>query len=64
MDIESEAYAVAHTAMAAAHQLNAQCPDATIWFVRIGHRALHRIGTLSIGIDVTDGGEVSTQALN
>ena len=44
IDIETGAYAVDDTALAAASRLRAQRPDAEIWFVRIGHRALHRIG--------------------
>ena len=44
IDIETGACAVDDTAQAAANRLFAQHPDAEIWFVRIGHRALHRIG--------------------
>jgi hypothetical protein len=25
----------------------AQCPDAQTWFIRVGHRALHRFGPRS-----------------
>lgn len=49
IDIESEAYAIDDTALAAARRLRAQHPDAAVWFVRVGHRALHRIGRRSIG---------------
>ncbi len=44
IDIETGAYAVDDTALAAAHRLRSQQPDAEIWFVRIGHPSLHRIG--------------------
>ncbi|MEW6211004.1 MAG: hypothetical protein AB1631_21750 [Acidobacteriota bacterium] len=44
IDIESGAYAVGETALIASKRLLAQRPEAEIWFVRIGHRALHRIG--------------------
>ena len=44
IDIETGAYVVEATVVAAAHRLRAQYPEAEIWFVRIGHRALHRIG--------------------
>jgi hypothetical protein len=45
IDIETGAYALGETALAAAKRLRVQHPDAEIWFVRVGHRALHRIGT-------------------
>jgi hypothetical protein len=35
---------VGDTALIASRHLLAQRPEAEIWFVRIGHRALHRIG--------------------
>ena len=44
IDIETGAYAIDDTALAAARRLRAQHPDAAVWFVRVGHRALHRIG--------------------
>jgi hypothetical protein len=44
IDIETGAYAVDDTALAAARRLRAQYPDAVVWFVRVGHRVLHRIG--------------------
>jgi hypothetical protein len=50
IDIETGAYAVDDTALAAARRLRAQHPDAAVWFVRIGHRALHRIGRRPIGV--------------
>jgi len=44
IDIKTGAYALGDTALAAANRLRAQHPEAEIWFVRIGHRALHRLG--------------------
>jgi len=44
IDIETGAYAVDDTALAAARRLRTHHPDAAVWFVRVGHRALHRIG--------------------
>lgn len=44
IDIETGAYAIGDTALAAVRLLRAQSPDAAVWFVRVGHRALHRIG--------------------
>jgi hypothetical protein len=47
IDVKTGAYAVDVTALNASNSLRAQYPDAEIWFVRIGHRALHRIGGVS-----------------
>jgi hypothetical protein len=44
IDIETGAYAVDDNALAAARRLRMQYPDAEVWFVRVGHRVLHRIG--------------------
>jgi hypothetical protein len=44
IDIESGAFEVAEDTLAASDRLLARYPDAQIWFVRIGHRALHRFG--------------------
>ena len=44
IDVQTEAYALGETAVAASKQLLAEYPDAHIWLVRVGHRALHRIG--------------------
>ncbi len=44
IDIETGAFEVAKDSLTASDQLLAQYPDAQIWFVRIGHRAVHRIG--------------------
>jgi hypothetical protein len=44
IDIETGEHEVADTTLAAAGGLLARCPDAQIWFVRIGHRGVHRFG--------------------
>jgi hypothetical protein len=44
IDIETGAYALDENALAAAKRLRAQRQNAEIWFVRVGHRALHRVG--------------------
>lgn len=48
IDVETGAYALDESALAAAKRLRARCPKADIWFVRVGHRALHRIGSRSV----------------
>ena len=48
IDIETGAYAVDDNALAAARRLRAQYPEAEVWFVRVGHRALHHIGARPI----------------
>ena len=47
IDIETGVFEVAKDSLAASDQLLEQYPDAQIWFVRIGHRAVHRIGLVS-----------------
>lgn len=44
IDVDSGAYVIADNALAASERLLAQHADAEIWCVRIGHRALHRLG--------------------
>lgn len=44
IDIETGAFEVAKDSLTASDQLLANHPDAQIWFVRIGYRAVHRIG--------------------
>lgn len=41
--IDSGEYVIDDNALAASEGLLAQHPDAEIWCVRVGHRALHRI---------------------
>lgn len=44
IDIETGSFEVAKDSLTASDQLLIHHPDAQIWFVRIGHRAVHRIG--------------------
>lgn len=44
IDIETHEYIVADDALEASRQLLARHPDAEVWCVRVGQRALHRIG--------------------
>ncbi len=48
IDIETGAYVVDDNALGAARRLRIQHAEAEIWFVRVGHRALHRIGARSL----------------
>ncbi len=44
IDIETGAFEIADETLTAADRLLARCPEAQIWFVRIGHRVVHRFG--------------------
>lgn len=44
IDIGSGQYVIADDALTASERLLAQEPEADIWCVRIGHRALYRLG--------------------
>lgn len=44
LDIETGAYAIAENSLTAAKKLLQQYPDAQIFGVRVGHRAVHRVG--------------------
>ena len=44
IDVETGAFEVAEDVLAASDRLLARYPDAQIWFVRIGHRGVHRFG--------------------
>jgi len=48
IDIESGAYAIAEDALSASHDLLVQYPNAEIWCVRVGSRALYRMGGTSL----------------
>jgi hypothetical protein len=50
IDIETGVFELAKDSLTASDQLLAQYPDAQIWFVRIGHRAVHRIGSTSSNV--------------
>ena len=43
IDVETGAFALDETALAASRCLQAQQPSAEVWFVRVGHRALHHV---------------------
>ena len=47
IDIETGAFELAKDSLTASDQLLARYPDAQIWFVRVGHRAVHRVGFTS-----------------
>lgn len=44
VDIDSGEFEVAEDTLTAADRILARCPDAQLWFVRIGHRGVHRFG--------------------
>jgi hypothetical protein len=44
IDIESGTYELDEDELEACHKLRSQLPDAQIWMVRVGHRAVHRFG--------------------
>jgi hypothetical protein len=44
IDVDTGAFEVAEDTLTAADRLLARRPDAQIWSVRIGHRAVHRFG--------------------
>jgi hypothetical protein len=44
IDVDTGAFEVAEDTLTAANRLLARYPDAQIWSVRIGHRAVHRFG--------------------
>jgi len=44
IDIETGAFEVADDSLSAAKQLLKRCPEAQIFGIRIGHRAVHRFG--------------------
>jgi hypothetical protein len=48
IDIETGAFEVADTPMAAVDQLYEREPDAQPWVIRIGHRAVFRFGSRSL----------------
>lgn len=44
IDVDSGVYELADDTLSAAERLLARRPDAQVWFVRIGHRGVHRFG--------------------
>ena len=50
IDIETGAFEVAKDSLTASDQLLARLTDAQIWFVRIGQRAVHRVGLIGANL--------------
>ncbi|MGB3293131.1 MAG: hypothetical protein WBB01_09100 [Phormidesmis sp.] len=50
IDIETGAFEVAANSLSASDLLRERYPDAQAWFVRIGHKTVHRIGCVSAAI--------------
>jgi hypothetical protein len=50
IDIETGDFEVADESLAAAKKLLSRCPDAQIFGIRIGYRAVHRFGLWTPGI--------------
>jgi hypothetical protein len=48
IDIETGAFEVADSVVAASEQLLAKVPDAQTWFIRIGHPAVYHFGARSL----------------
>jgi hypothetical protein len=48
IDVDTGAFALEETALAASRRLQAQQPSTEVWFVRVGHHALHHIGARSL----------------
>ena len=44
IDVDSGNYALGENAIAASEGLRSQRPDAQVWLMRVGHRALYRFG--------------------
>jgi hypothetical protein len=47
IDVDTAAFEMGENVVTASERLLARYPDAQIWCVRIGHRAVHRFGLLS-----------------
>ncbi len=48
IDIETGAFEIAKDSLTASDRLLTHYPDAQIWFVRLGHRSVHRIGSSNL----------------
>ncbi len=48
IDVESGGYALGKNAIAASEGLRDRHPDAQVWLMRVGHRALYRFGGSSL----------------
>jgi hypothetical protein len=44
LDVDSDAFELAPDTLTAADSLLARCPDAQIWFARVGYPGVHRFG--------------------
>ena len=44
IDVDSGSYALGKNAIAASESLRDQYPDARVWLMRVGHRALYHFG--------------------
>ena len=52
IDIDSGNWAIGGNILEAVDRLRAQCPEAIdVWSLRVGHRAVHKFGGRSLGID-------------
>jgi mannose-6-phosphate isomerase-like protein (cupin superfamily) len=52
IDVETGAFEVSHNSLAASDKLLVHYPNAQIWFVRIGHLAVHCISHSVVPINV------------
>jgi hypothetical protein len=50
IDIETGAFELAKDSLTASDQLLVRYPNAQIWFVKIGHRAVHRVGFTGLNL--------------
>ena len=48
IDVDSGSYTLGKNAIAASEALRDQRPDAQVWLMRVGHRALYRFGGSSL----------------
>ena len=48
IDIETGEYEMAEDTLTASQRLFQRLPDAQIWYIRVGYRAVHRIGGRSL----------------
>ena len=49
IDIETGTFEVADDTLVASDRLLERCPDAQTWFIRIGHRGVHRLRSSFFG---------------
>ncbi len=48
IDVDSGSYALGKNAIVASEGLRDRCPDAHVWLMRVGHRALYHFGGSSL----------------